>query len=202
MSIKVSTKNSKKQETANRKIDVRSIFGNIAVKDGIVITDSGYTAFLEVMPVNFALKSKAEQEYIIDRYEEAKKAVKIPLYYFTLSRRGDSRAHIDSLRKMQSIEENESVKEMDDEYIDYVQQVSYTGSVKERWIIGIPYTGQKNDRFQTVSAFFAQKKSALRTALRQCGNDIVSPQDEDQFAIEILFELLNVKLSESERVII
>lgn len=198
----------KKQEKGNVENDDLNLWNLIGIKgirDGIVVLESGYISFLEIMPVNFELKSENEQNYIIDRYEELLKVIKAPFYVFTIAKKADPKEHIEKMEMQLATEANENVKSMIHEYTSYVGEISYRNAVQRRFIVAIPYISQAGTKitdlkFQIVSNYLHQKVSEFKTAVSKCGNEVVATENPDQFAAEILFELLNVKISEKERI--
>lgn len=204
--LKLPMKKQEKGKVENDNIDLWKLIGIKGITDGIVVLENGYITFLEIMPVNFELKSKNEQNYIIDRYEELLKVIKAPFYVFTIAKKADPKEHIEKMEMQLATEANENVKAMIYEYIRYVGEISYSNAVQRRFIVAIPYITQAGTKitdvkFQTVSNYLHQKASEFKTAVSKCGNEVVAPENPDKFAAEILFELLNVKVSEKERVV-
>lgn len=198
-------KQNKKIQTPEVK-SIKELIGITAIRNGILFTDETCIKFLEIMPVNFQLKSEREQNYIIERYEELLKIVKVPFSTFTISKKADSKSHIDYVKRQYETEDNENVKQMIVEYQNYVREISYISAVKRRFIVAIPYvipSGLKleNISFGDIENWLQQKSSQFKDAISKCGNDVYEPEDEDQFTAQIIFELLNVKSSEKERMV-
>lgn len=192
------TKKSENSEASNKIEDIIPILN---FRDGILITDRDYVAFIEVMPVNFNLKSEREQLYIIEKYEELLKQFRVPFYIFTIAKKADSKAHLDYIYSELETELNASVCEMIREYMEYVKKVSLKSAVKRRFIVAIPYQAADGikDGFDEIQRWLMQKCISFKEAIDKCGNDTIISED-NRFTAEILYELLNVKSSERERI--
>lgn len=193
-------KNKKLKTKESNNIKDRIPIGNI--KEGILITDNDYIAFMEIIPINFKLRSEREQNYIIERYEELLKIIKVPFYIFTISKKADSKAHLDYVQKHIETEENDQVKAMAREYQEFVKELSRKNTVRRRFIVAIPYQfikGMNNVPFNDVKSWLDQICITFRDAINNCGNEVII-SDSEQFTAQILFELLNVRSSERERI--
>lgn len=179
--------------------NVRDIIPISDIKDGILITDNSYIAFIEIMPINFKLRSEREQKYIVNRYEELLKIMKVPFSIFTISKKADLKEHLEFVQKNIETEENEAVKEMAKEYQEFVSEIARKNTVKRRFIVAIPYQSIKDVPFYEVKSWLEQMCIKFRDAIKECGNEVLI-SDNDQFTAEILFELLNIKSSERGRI--
>ncbi|WP_324824330.1 hypothetical protein [Sinanaerobacter sp. ZZT-01] len=191
-----------------KELNLKELIGIKDIKRGIIVCENSYTLPLEVLPVNFDLKSKGEKNYIIESYEELLKKVKTPFQIYTFARRADAKAHLDHMRKHLMTEENETVREMLQEYMQFVSDVSYKSAVKKRFIVMIPYVvpagfSFKEIDFNDAAAWLIEKRTQFVDAFRKCGNDTVIPNlsEENRFTAQILFELFNIKSSERLRMV-
>lgn len=189
------------------KISIHDLIGIKEIRNGIVVTDDSFTAILEVTPINFKLKSEREQDAIINKYNELLKKMKISFDVRTISKKEDSRDHLEYIRKLDDLETNENVKAMIEEYEKFVSEISYKSVVRRRFLVFIPYElpiGIKleNVDFKTAELWLNEKCAQFTEAIEKCGSKVVNPSNKNQFAAQILFELLNMKSSEKERILI
>jgi len=175
------------------------------IKKGILVTQNSYTLMLEVLPINFKLKSRREQNFIIGKYEELHKAFKTPFDTRTISRKEDSREHLDYINRLAETEENENVQALISEYESFVSDMAYKSAVKKRFIVYIPYVVPPGFKFESIhredaERWLLEKGTQFIEYINQCGNEVVIPKNQDQFAAQILFELINIKSAEKESV--
>ncbi|QIB69783.1 hypothetical protein Ami103574_10830 [Aminipila butyrica] len=171
------------------------------LKNGILLTKYDYIAFMEVMPINLKLRSDREQNYVMEKYEELLKKIRVPFYMTTISKKADLKEHISYVEKLVETEEVEAVREMTLEYRDFVKEAARKETVKKRFIVAIPYQQVKGIEapFDEAESWLHQICSDYEDAMQECGNEIKVSWD-NQFTAQILFELLNVKSSERERI--
>lgn len=172
------------------------------IRDGILITKDDYIAFMEVMPINFKLRSEREQNYIIEKYEELLKIMKVPFYISTNVKKADGKAHLDYMQKHLDTEENEQIKAMEREYMDFFKEVAGRNTVSRRFIVSIPYQfikGVTEVPFIEIKSWLEQNCMAFRDAISDCGNDVII-SDSNQFTAQILFEMFSVRRAERERI--
>lgn len=187
---------------------VKELLGFITIRDGILITKEGYFLFTEVLPANIKLKSDIEQRYIISQFEEFLKVIKSPFYFFTIAKRGDAKEQVDELKSLLEAESSESVKEYIAEYMEFIAQTTYESSCRRRFIVAFPYINIVNPEkpydpnldFTEVRESLMLKEALLKEKLAKAGNDIVQPENKTAFTAEILFELLNIRLSEKQSI--
>lgn len=191
-----------------KKCTIQELMGFGSIKRGVIINNRSYYIPMEVMPVNFNLKSGRERKYIINMYEHLLKQVQVPFSIYTMARHADARAHLQYMRAQMEKEENGAVKEMLQEYMQYVSQVSFQNTVRKRFIIMIPFTlfpGQRFDdiTFEEAADWLHEKRQVFAKAIQKSGNEAVVPDylSDDLFTAQILYELLNPKSSEQMRMV-
>lgn len=187
------------------KISIHDLIGIKEIRNGIVVTHDSFTAILEVTPINFKLKSEREQDAIINKYNELLKKIKISFDIRTISKKEDSRDHLEYIRKLDDLEINKNVKAMIEEYEKFVSEISYKSVVRRRFLVFIPYElpiGIKfeNVDFKAAELWLNEKCAQFAEAIEKCGAKVVNPRNKDQFTAQIIFELLNMKSSEKERI--
>lgn len=195
---------SKRKIMPKEEINIDDLLGIQDIKNGVIMSHTP-TLVLEVLPVNLKLKSIREQNYIIKSYEELHKVLKTPFDIRTISRKEDSREHLEYIGRLAETEENESVKAMIEEYKSFVSEMAYKNAVKKRFIVYLPYVippGLKMSEidWEDIERWLFEKGMQFIEGISKCGNKVVSPKSKSQFTAQILFELLNIKSSEKERV--
>ena len=83
---------------------------------------------------------------------------------------------------------------MQEDYLNFVQQVGSREAVTRRFFLIFEYEPWANTRRSEQEDEAIQSlQSAVHTAsnyLRQCGNEVIVPENEDEFTVDVLYNLL------------
>ena len=164
------------------------------VENGIVYTkDNRFVKILEVVPINFLLRSEREQRNIIYSFISYLKICPIRVQFKVLTRRADINLHMDTVRREMETETNDQCKLMQEDYLQFVQQISSREAVTRRFFLIFEYEPWSNSRRSEESDAITAIQTAVHTAsnyLRQCGNKIIVPEDENAYTVDVLYNLL------------
>lgn len=165
------------------------------VENGIIYTkDHRFVKVVDVVPINFMLRSAREQRNIIYSFVSYLKISPIKLQIKVLTRRADINRHLDTVRQEMAHEENEQCRLMQEDYLNFVQQVGSREAVTRRFFLIFEYEPWANTRRSEQEDEAIQSlQSAVHTAsnyLRQCGNEVIVPENEDEFTVDVLYNLL------------
>ena len=165
------------------------------VENGIIYTkDHRFVKVVEVVPINFMLRSAREQRNIIYSFVSYLKISPIKLQIKVLTRRADINRHLDTVRQEMAHEENEQCRLMQEDYLNFVQQVGSHEAVTRRFFLIFEYEPWNNTRRSEQEDEAIQSlQSAVHTAsnyLRQCGNEVVVHENEDEFTVDVFYNLL------------
>ncbi len=155
------------------------------IKDGIVCTKDGrYVKILEVLPVNFHLKSPMEQETIIYYFAAYLKIAPDHLQILVRTQHADIDAYCANMEACYNREENQSCKEMILETAQTVNRYVENEAVSRRFYLILPYQGQSED-FMQISDELEEEAETARQYLDRCGLDVICPNNEDQALFEL-----------------
>ena len=90
-------------------------------------------------------------------------------------------------------ETNEQCRLMQEDYLQFVQQISSREAVTRRFFLIFEYEPWSNSRSNEENEAITSLQSTVHTAanyLRQCGNDVVIPENENEFTTDVLYNLL------------
>lgn len=165
------------------------------VENGIIYTkDHRFVKVVEVVPINFMLRSAREQRNIIYSFVSYLKISPVKLQIKVLTRRADINRHLDTVHREMAHEENEQCRLMQEDYLNFVQQVGSREAVTRRFFLIFEYEPWANTRRSEQEDEAIQSlQSAVHTAsnyLRQCGNEVIVPENEDEFTVDVLYNLL------------
>lgn len=140
------------------------------------------------------LRSAREQRNIIYSFVSYLKISPVKLQIKVLTRRADINRHLDTVRREMAQEDNEQCRLMQEDYLDFVQQVGSHEAVTRRFFLIFEYEPWNNTRRSEQEDEAIQSlQSAVHTAsnyLRQCGNEVVVHENEDEFTVDVLYNLL------------
>lgn len=165
------------------------------IQNGIIYTkDHRYVKVVEVVPINFMLRSAREQRNIIYSFVSYLKISPVKLQIKVLTRRADINRHLDTVRREMAQEENEQCRLMQEDYLNFVQQIGSHEAVTRRFFLIFEYEPWNNiRRSEQEDEAIQSLQSAVHTAsnyLRQCGNEVIVPENEDEFTVDVLYNLL------------
>ena len=165
------------------------------IENGIIYTkDHRYVKVVEVVPINFMLRSAQEQRNIIYSFVSYLKISPIKLQIKVLTRRAEINRHLNTVRKEMEQETNEQCLLMQEDYLQFVQQIGSREAITRRFFLIFEYepwsnTKRSDEEGEAINAL----QSAVHTAtnyLRQCGNEVIVPKNWDEFTVDVLYNLL------------
>lgn len=165
------------------------------IENGILYTkDHRYVKIIEIVPINFLLRSAREQRNIIYSFISYLKISPVKLQFKVLTRRADTGRHMEAVRWDMEKESNEQCRLMQEDYLRFVQQIGSREAVTRRFFLIFEFEPWYNTRrMDEESEAVASLQTAVHTAanyLRQCGNEVLIPENEDEFAVEVFYNLL------------
>ena len=170
------------------------------IANGILYTkDKRFVKIIEVVPINFLLRSAREQRNIIYSFISYLKICPVKMQFKVLTKRADINRHLDTVRKELEQETDERCRLLQEDYARLIRQIGSREAVTRRFFIIFeyePWNGSRrgNEESEAISSL----QTAARTAanyLRQCGNEVLVPENEDKFSVDVLYNLLNRKTS-------
>lgn len=176
-----------------------------AINTGIICLKSGeYLIIIEVLPINFKLRSKLEKRSIILNYQEFLKACHYPIQISIQCKKSDIEPHIKKMEQHYKQEKNENVRNMAQGYINLVRSLGKKGAVSRRFFLVIPYVqpaGIKNIEFSEIDKQLSEKKAKIVDYLKQCGNAVVDAGEsgDTEYTLNILYSCLNKRTSDVQR---
>lgn len=168
------------------------------IANGVVYTtDHRYVKILEIEPINFLLRSAREQQGIIYSFISYLKISPVKLQIKMISKKADINKHLDQAALELSRETDPRCRELQKDYIQFVRKLSSKEAVSRRFFLIFEYEPFNVNRKVEEKEILAALETAAQTAktfLYQCGNDVVSHDNEDEFTAEVLYTLLNRSL--------
>lgn len=172
-------------------LPVREILNGI-----IETTDDRYVKIIEILPINFLLRSSEEQYNIISSFASWLKISPMKLQFKSVSRKADSDKHVAMVREELSREENQQCRQLGEEYLRLIKDVGNKEALSRRFFLIFQYEppAGKRSSGESYADIYGMIQTAVQNAktyFMQCGNAIVQPEDEDAFTAEVLYMFFN-----------
>ena len=165
------------------------------IANGIIYTtDHRYVKILEIEPINFLLRSAREQQGIIYSFISYLKISPVKLQIKMISKKADINKHLEQAALELSRETNPHCRELQKDYIQFVKKLSSREAVSRRFFLIFEYEPFNVNRKVEEKEILAALETAAQTAktfLYQCGNQVVTHDNEDEFTTNVLYTLLN-----------
>ena len=170
---------------------------------GVVVTkDNRFIKVCEVLPVNFYLKSPADQENIIVSFASYLKIAPNTLQIMVRTQKADMADYVARMRSYAEAEENEKCREMIE---DNIQEIGYgiaSDAMRHRFFLVFQYEAGMRAKHNTVRSIIQRLNEEADTARRYldaCEVEVLEPRYSDNFVLTLLYEILNKKTSQRVR---
>jgi len=112
------------------------------IREGVLILKTGHIrSVLMVSSANFALKSTEEQEAIVFQFQNFLNSLDFPLQIVVQSRRLNITGYIDSLKNLETNQQNQLLKEQTADYRAFVEQLIKGGSIMAKnFFVVVPFS--------------------------------------------------------------
>ena len=172
----------------------------IAIKniysDGIIeLNEGSYLKILEVIPINYNLKSDLEKEAILNSYKLFFKTCNFNIQILIQSNKEDLTHHISKIRKNISKKENKYLKNLAENYINYISQINInkkSASKKFYIIIKNNPINKKEKNIEILKQELKEKYLKIKECLSRCGNAVIAVEEKEEI-LKIFFSFLNTK---------
>ena len=167
--------------------------GIIALKDGRFIK------IIEILPVNFLLKTPAEKASIIYYYASYLKIAPDNLQICVLTKRADMSAYAERMRGYQNSEPNALCRELNEDNIREVEYLAENEALQKRILLVYqlePGMKLREESIESIGERMLEEEEKARNYLDMCGLEVPRPEYADNFQLQILYELLNPRTSQ------
>ena len=169
------------------------------IENGIIYTkDHRYVKIVEVIPINFLLRSAREQRGIIYSFVSYLKISPVKLQFKVLTKRADINRHLETLKEEMKQETDERCIALQKDYENLIRRIGSKEAITRRFFIVFEYEPFTNTRGNEEADAISALATAVRTAktyLQQCGNELLIPDNEDEMATEVFYNILNRRTS-------
>lgn len=171
------------------------------IENGIIYTrDHRYVKVVEVVPVNFLLRSAQEQRSIIYSFISYLKIAPTKVQFKVLTKRADIDRHVETVRKELERETDPHCRLLQEDYLKLIRQLGSREAITRRFFLifehePLPGTKRGHEEEEAIASLQTVARTAANY-LRQCGNTVLTSDNEDEATTEILFHILCRKESD------
>lgn len=164
------------------------------INNGIIeLKDGRYVKVIEILPVNFYLKSEVEQENIIYYFASYLKVAPDNIQIRVLTQRADIDDYLERLYVNSQNERNELCQNMIIDEAEFVKTLSDNTAVKKRFFIIFEYAhkgfeGRVN--YNDAYKYLSDEAYKAERYLSQCGLEVLNIND-DGFLIDLFYGIIN-----------
>lgn len=192
--VKVDDNTGAYRDSFQEALPIKNIVGG-----AVVTRDKRFIKILEILPVNFYMKSEMEQKNIIYYFASYLKIAPDSLQMRVVTQPADVKSYINRMRECAETEENEFCREMIEENIAEFTRIASTEALTHRFFLVIQYEPRMKARGNTIRAITDRLNEEAETARRYldlCGLEVLQPAYEDNAVLELLYELINKHTSQ------
>lgn len=185
----VSKKKKRKFQTLEDYLPIEKIANGV-----IYTTDHRYVKILEIEPINFLLRSVREQQGIIYSFISYLKISPVKVHIKMISKKADINKHLAQAAWELEQETNAHCRELQEDYIRFVKKLSSREAVSRRFFLIFehePFNVNRKESEKDILAALETVSQTAKTFLYQCGNEVITHDNEDEFTTEVLYTLLN-----------
>ena len=170
---KVFSKNISVQEW----LPIQQIFDNGIIK----LKNENYIKIIQIIPINFNLKSQLEKEAILNSYKIFLKTCNFDLQILVQSNKEDLSLHISNI-KNSTKKENKKLKEISEEYIKYLNQLNTKkkSATKNFYIIIRKEKNNINNNENNIFEELNDNYLKIKDSITRCGNIAIDINSREQ----------------------
>lgn len=166
---------------------------------GVIITkDNRFVKILEVLPVNIYLKSPTDRQTIITAFAAYLKVAPDSMQMQARTLPADTEEYVRQMEDYARNEENAYCREMIEDNIREIGRGIASEALRHRFFLVFQYEVRMRARRNTVKNLIERLNEEADTARRYldvCELETLEPRFADDFALKLLYEILNKRTS-------
>lgn len=164
------------------------------IENGVIYTkDHRYIKIIEVLPINFLLRSAREQKNIIYSFISYLKICPVRVQFKIITKKADTAKHKEIVMKEMKTETDANCRKLQKDYLNLINRIGSREATTRRFFIAFEYESYGRKVKDEEGEAIASLQTAARTAvnyLKQCGNEVIIPENEDEFTVDILYNIV------------
>lgn len=169
----------------------QSLVPVVDIRQGVLITEDGrYIKVLEILPTNFYLKSRVEQQNILYYLSGYLKIAPPSLQILVTTQRADIDAYCAQMEQYYNAETSKACKEMIVEDVQLVDYLAATEIVTRRFYLIFAYTGTASE-LDDIARELAEQAETAYQYLDYCGLEVLRHDRYDEFLLKTLYTAIH-----------
>ena len=165
-------------------------FENILDNGIIKLKNNSYIKIIEIIPINFNLKSELEKEAILNSYKIFLKTCNFNLQILIQSNKENLEKHISNIN-IQKNNEKEKIKKIANYYIEYIKQLNQNKKSSNKNFYIIIKQAIENEKLEeNIFQELNERYFKIKECLARCGN-VVKDINEKEKVKELLVSFLD-----------
>lgn len=169
------------------------------IKNGVIYTtDHRYVKLIEILPINFLLRSSSEQRNIIMSFMSYLKIAPVKIQFKVVSKKADISEYIEKIKEEAEREPDHRVKLLQEDYAKLIERLGRKEAITRRFFMVFEYQSYNNNKNPKEREVLLYMRSVVQTAkkyLSQCGNVVLEYENDTRFLVDVLYQILNRKTS-------
>ena len=191
-----------KYKTLQEWIPIDKIYNNGIIK----LKNNKYIKILKIIPINYNLKSDLEKESILNSYKIFLKTCQFNIQILIQSTKEDLSQHIFNIQKNISKKENKFLKEISQNYIQYINEINIKRkSASKNFYIITYYVNDLKQQYigteEIIKNDLKEKYFKIKECLSRCGNFVEEINDEieiQKLFLSFFYPIKNSKSNSTE----
>lgn len=199
----------RKAEEAERKRQLHKLIQStqlsVPIRDvlkGVVITKDGrYLKILEFAPQNFLMLSNSDRNRIASSFRSMLRVLPAKVQFKVYSRKAQTETLLATMKRCYEEEENGLCRKMQEEYMNLIRDTALREGVTRRFFVILEYSNDvanNGSDFNAIVASLNSSAARVKNYMVQAGNRYIPSCEHDSGVVELLYDMLNRKASESE----
>lgn len=169
------------------------------IKDGIIYTtDHRYVKIVEVLPINFLLRSPNEQRNVVFSFLSYLKIAPVKMQFKVISKKADISEYLEKIQQEIAAEEDEQCRVLQEDYARLIRSIGTKEAVTRRFFLIFEFQSYDGNRKPKEKEVYQYMRTTVQTAkkyLALCGNVVLEHENESRFCVELFYQLLNRRTS-------
>ncbi len=162
---------------------------------GTLITkDNRFVKIIEILPVNFYLKSPNDRQNIVSAFASYLKIAPNTLQIIVFTQKADMADYVSRMRECAEVESDELCRSMIEDNVEEISRFGSDGAITHRFFMVFEYEPQMKAKRNTVKLIAQRLMEEADTARRYldlCGLEVLEPRFSDNAVLELLYEIIN-----------
>lgn len=169
----------------------------IILENGIIkLKNASYIKIIEVIPINFNLKSELEKEAILNSYQIFLKTCNFDFQILIQSNKENLEKHISQIN-LQKKKEKENIQKIADNYIQYMKELNQSKKSSNKNFYIVIKNSVENEKIQKVEESIIEELNEnyfkIKECLARCGN-VVKDINEREKVKQLIVSFLDRRL--------